>query len=155
LYPINGTATTYEEWVGALDLATMWDFKGIRKASVEALSTFITSRNVVENILLAKKYRVKQWLQDGYLQLIQKREPGLDIDKLRSSKVDLLTIARLWSIYSTILENRCSKQSNRYCNYCDSYHCKHGEITTEITHADADPLITQVFADEFREMEDF
>ena len=25
----NGTATTYEEWLGALDLATMWSFKSV------------------------------------------------------------------------------------------------------------------------------
>ena len=109
---------------------------------MKALSTIIESRDIVENILLAKKYRVKQWLRDGYLKLMQQPEPGrLDIDKLRSSNVDLLTIARLWSIYGTIMANRCK------AHYCGQ------SQPTEVTHAEADPLITKIFADEFREME--
>ena len=60
------------------------------------MSDLITSRDVVENILLAKKYRVRQWLQDGYLKLI-KQTDLVKIDDLHSSNVDLLMIARIYS----------------------------------------------------------
>jgi len=150
LYPFNGTATTYEEWVGALDLATMWDFKEIRKASVVALSTLITSRDIVENVVLAKKYRVKKWLLDGYLKLLKQPQP-LNIDQLRSSHVDLLTIARLWSIYGTMLANHPKPNAN-CCYYCGR---SSGSTWSEVTDAEANPLIAQVFADELGEMEDF
>ncbi|KAF8802638.1 hypothetical protein BYT27DRAFT_7341295 [Phlegmacium glaucopus] len=151
LYPFNGTAVTYEEWVGALDLATMWDFKEIRRASVGVLSKLINSRNAVENILLAKKYRVKQWLRDGYLKLLQQTEP-LNIDELRASNVDLLTIARLWSIYGTIMANRSKAPSN--CSNCSGCDSGGSASLSEVTHAEADPLILKIFADEFKEMKD-
>jgi hypothetical protein len=137
LYPFDGTAKTSEEWVGALDLATMWDFRKIRKASVRALSNIIVSRDVVvlrdivELILLAKKYRVKQWLQDGYFKLIQQPGP-LKIDELLSLNLDLVTIARIYSIREAFPNWRWG-------------------ITVDLVDAE----VNRIFSDEIKEMEDF
>jgi hypothetical protein len=105
----NGTATTHEGWVGAL-ISQLWDLKEVcldffaklytikisyqvRKASVRVLSDLITSRDVVGNILLARKYRAKPRLRDGYLKLIKQTGP-VKIDQL-SLNLDLLTLARI------------------------------------------------------------
>ena len=111
----------------------------IRKASVQALSNLITSRDVVENILLAKKYRVKQWLWDGYLKLIQQTNP-VEINELHSSNVDLLTIARICSVREKTVQVNC-KCCHRGCDRRTS-----PRVNIEIA---------QVFAGELKEMEDF
>ena len=106
---------------------------------MRALSNLITSRDVVGNILLAKKYMVKQWLLDGYLKLVHQTE-RVNINKLYSSNVDLLTIARICSIRETINPN-CSCGTSQ------------GNHVTFLEQANRE--ITQIFADELKEMEDF
>ena len=107
----------------------------VRKASVRALSDLITSRDVVDNILLAKKYRVKPWLRDGYLKLIKQTEPP-KIDRL-SLNLDLLTIARICFIRDMLQVNCC-------CGIC-----------LFDTPPDANTEIIRIFADEMKETEDF
>jgi hypothetical protein len=46
----------------------------VRNTCIEALSGLIKSRTAIDNILLAKKYKVKKWLRDGYIQLLQQKE---------------------------------------------------------------------------------
>ncbi|KAF8161473.1 hypothetical protein B0H34DRAFT_701089 [Crassisporium funariophilum] len=159
LYPINGTASTYEEWVDALDLATMWEFKEVRNKSVAALTELMKSRNIAENILLAKKYHVEQWLRDGYIRLVTQEEP-LEIDELCSSMLDLLTIARLLSIrekvYARSSRADCDDGSF-YCNRCGDHHAitcpSFYKRIYNIKDADANDLVSQVFAEEIRGMQ--
>ncbi|KAF8161464.1 hypothetical protein B0H34DRAFT_701034 [Crassisporium funariophilum] len=157
LYPVKGIASTYEEWVGALDLATMWEFKEARKKSVAKLTQLIKSRNVAENILLAKKYHVEQWLRDGYIRLVTQKEP-LEIDELCSSMLDLLTIARLLSIREKVYARSSGVDSNDgsyHCNHCGAKHALKctGLASYNITDADANDLVSQVFAEEIRGMQ--
>jgi hypothetical protein len=91
------------------------------------LSDLIKSRDVVENILLAKKYRVKEWLRDGYMNLILQTRP-VKIGVLLSLN-DLLTIARICFIRDTIKVN-CRTPNQAYRE------------------------IDEIFADEMKEMED-
>jgi hypothetical protein len=105
------------------------------------LSDLIKSRDVVENILLAKKYRVKQWLRDGYMNLILQTEP-VKIDELHSSNVDLLTIARICSIRET-MQVKC----------CCVGECR--KSRNAFLRLGASTEITKHFVDEMKEMEDF
>lgn len=95
-----------------------------RQVCVEALSDIITSRDVVENILLAKKYKIREWLQDSYYELIEQDEP-VNIDELRSSNINWETIARL-----------CSAREAVY---------------SSLLPVDINPLIVSVFGDEMKE----
>ncbi|KAF8959945.1 hypothetical protein BDZ97DRAFT_1366163 [Flammula alnicola] len=84
LYPFNGSAYTQDEYsrlVGALDLATMWEFKTTRQDMITSLSPIIERMNVVEVILLAKKYRVPEWLRSSYSKLAQ-QTTVLEMDAL-------------------------------------------------------------------------
>ncbi|KAF8161471.1 hypothetical protein B0H34DRAFT_701061 [Crassisporium funariophilum] len=148
LYPVRGIASTYEEWLGALDLATMWEFKEVRKKSVAALNQLIKSGNVAENIHLAKKYHVEHWLRYSYVRLVTQKEP-LEIDELCSSMLDLLTIARLLSIREKVYvrSSRAGSNDGRYCGSCG------GRQSYNITDADASDLVSHVFAEELRGMQ--
>jgi len=115
LYPFRkGVATTYDEWIAALDLATMWDFKEIRKTCIKALSELIKSRNVFDNILLAKKYKVKKWLRDGYIKLFREKDLELKLDD-DISKMDLVTIVKILHIR----ESR-HREVRRHCSRCST-----------------------------------
>ena len=94
------------------------------KCAWEALSDIITSRDVVENILHAKKCKVKEWLQDSYYELIEQAEP-VNIDELRSSDINWETITRL-------------------CSAREAVHSSPLPV-------DINPLIASVFGDEMKE----
>lgn len=166
----KGAATTYLEWIAALDLAIMWDFKEVRaltgsrqgkftdlcflilypqvrKTCIEALSVLIKSRIVFDNILLARKYKVKKWLRDAYVQLLQQKE-ALEFgdDVCTSETLDLITIARLLYIRE---KKHCDLQCSVYC--CD---CSRKADDYFFSTNEASRTIDEVFADEFAGMQD-
>ncbi|KJA28768.1 hypothetical protein HYPSUDRAFT_618641 [Hypholoma sublateritium FD-334 SS-4] len=97
MIPLNQTPLTYEEWVGVLHLSSMWFYTEIRARAIVNLTTFIARRDVCSNILLAKKYGVRQWLIDGYTDLVlQPTSPILD--ELCATGIDPLTLARIYYI---------------------------------------------------------
>lgn len=71
------------------------------------------SRNVVENILLAKQYRVKHWLRDGYLKLVSTE--NLTIQDLRTPlQLDWETIARLFTTQSYARKGDAGQRVEEY-----------------------------------------
>ncbi|KAF9523873.1 hypothetical protein CPB83DRAFT_862237 [Crepidotus variabilis] len=103
LYPFERTASSYEEWLGALDLATRWTLPEIRVKAVSALAALkeSTPKSSMEIILLAKKYRIKTMLRDAYAQLVTE-QADLTIASLRQHApgLDWETIARLLELQS-------------------------------------------------------
>jgi len=146
LFPFKGAATTYPEWIAALDLATRWDFKKIRKTCIEALSELIKSRTSFDNILLAKQYKVKKWLRDGYVQLLRQTK-ALELgDDICTSEIDMITIVRLLYIRE---RKHGSLQGAKYCHYCSR-----GANDYGFSSAEAYKKIDEVFADEIAGMQD-
>jgi len=147
LYPFKGAATTYVEWIAALELAMMWDFKEIRKTCIEALSEHIKSRTVIDNILLAKKFKVKKWLRDGYIQLLQSKDMELELgENICTSEMDVMTLARL--LYIRERRHCESQRDSKYCSRCSRM--LDGYFSTDV----ANRKIDEVFADEMAGMED-
>lgn len=58
---------------------------------------------MIDKILLAKKYQIKEWLFAGYTALVL--QDRLDLNQLLLT-VDSLTVARLFSIRETMLRSR-------------------------------------------------
>jgi len=156
LYPFKGAVVTYTEWIEALELAIMWDFKEIRKTCIEALSELIKSRTVIDKILLAKKYKVKKWLRDGYIQLLQSRELELGND-ICTSEIDVITIGRLLYIRE---RRHCElKRDALYCLRCSNDFFINPKLANskidEFFSTDvANRKIDEVFADEIAGMQD-
>jgi len=86
LYPFIGQkpVVEFDEWVGVLNLATMWLFQEIRERAITQLSDLIEPKTVIERIALAREYRVVEWLRDAYLELTQKTP--LDFEELRPAE---------------------------------------------------------------------
>ncbi|KAF8959924.1 hypothetical protein BDZ97DRAFT_1365091 [Flammula alnicola] len=142
MYPLSmaGPAKTYEQWLGALHLATQWDFFDIRKQAIAGLSPFLTDRGGVEVILLARKYKVKEWLIQGYMHIAQQTD-ALDIDKLGAATLDHATIIRLFLVRDMIL---VSFRNSRRGYYGDYAFPSDEEIRK---------LVTDKVSDEIRDME--
>jgi len=135
LYPFIGQkpVVEYDEWVGVLNLATMWLFQEIRERAITKLSDLIKLKTVFERIALAREYRVVEWLRDAYLELTQK-EP-LDFEELRPAELyanrdpldknreatpmDWETLARISNLQAKVATSIMSLAGNRYhCNEC-------------------------------------
>lgn len=160
-------ATTYAEWIAALELAIMWDFKEvslpedviidlyfslyifvfgtqIRKTCIRALSALIESRPVIDIVLLAKKYKVKEWLRAGYIKLLQSKELELG-DDICTSEIDVITIARL--LYIRERRHGEIQRNTQYCHRCSRTYGY--DFSTDI----ANRKIDEVFADEIAGMQ--
>ncbi|KAF9532926.1 hypothetical protein CPB83DRAFT_587956 [Crepidotus variabilis] len=76
MYPFPRSAWSYEEWPGALDLATKWDLSKIRAGAILAISGVHKNgaKLMVEIILLGRKYNVAQWLEEGYIGILKQAD---------------------------------------------------------------------------------
>ena len=124
-----------DDWLGALNLATMWMFEEvrvfiealssfcimiylqIRQKAITALNTWVTqTQNAKEAVLIAKKYQLLPWLKSSYLRLLQQNT--LTIEELSSYPgLDWETIARLFYIAKQVQ----GSQMNYNCSNCGNY----------------------------------
>ena len=83
-------------------------FIQIRARSIQAVSALLYDKPVIDKILLAKKYHIKEWLFEGYTSLILQDQ--LNLNQLLLT-LDTLTVARLFYIREIILRSQISKPS--------------------------------------------
>ena len=117
-------------------------FSQIRKTCIEALSKLIESRSNFEKILLARKYKVKKWLRDAYAQLLQQKKALEFGDDIRTSQIDLITVARLLYL-----------RERRHFQFRDT-EIECAGIYGFFNSFEAYKRIDEVFADEIAEMQD-
>ncbi|KAH9485733.1 hypothetical protein JR316_0002648 [Psilocybe cubensis] len=150
LYPFMGPSvvTSYEDWVGILNLATMWEFTHVR-ASLNQLD-----KPIPERIILGRTYRVVDWLKDEYITLAQ--NPNLDIKNLRDPsgiQLDWETIAKIMFVRDkNMLTNlRQGRSSSGYhCGTCNIYYGYHHEVLD--CRCRIKPLIEEGFQEEFQDL---
>ncbi|KIM36757.1 hypothetical protein M413DRAFT_31387 [Hebeloma cylindrosporum] len=72
LYPFVGLpkVVEYMDWVGVLQLATMWEFTEIREEAIAALAALNPQRELTEQISLGVQYGIIDWVRDGYRELV-------------------------------------------------------------------------------------
>ena len=120
---------------------TLFFFPQIRKTCIEALSKLIESRSTFDKILLARKYKVKKWLRGAYFQLLQQDEELEFGDDIRTSQIDVITIARL--LYM--------REKRHFQLQCTGYRCARND---SLRSAEAYKMIDEAFTDEIAEMQD-
>jgi hypothetical protein len=57
-----------EEWTSVLKLATLWRFGELRQEALDELAQI--DIEPVDRIILAREYKVENWLVDGYMELV-------------------------------------------------------------------------------------
>lgn len=68
--PSRWKNVTSERWLSVLKLSSMWDFPELRKMAVDELSKI--PMNSLPKIMLARKYRISNWLLTGYQDLVKR-----------------------------------------------------------------------------------
>ncbi|CAA7263477.1 unnamed protein product [Cyclocybe aegerita] len=139
LYPF-AKVVTYNDWVGALHLATMWEFKEVREKAISGISSMLAEKTSVEIVLLAKKYRVVHWLRDAYTRLVEQRT--LTLEDVRSPfTLDSETALKIFYIRSAMPYNIQAHKPQ--CPYCAPSGIK------SISVAERKALFEDVFRAEF------
>jgi hypothetical protein len=64
-----------------LKLCTMWEFTDIRKRAIQELSKEEMKMGTMEKVECGKTYKVKEWLLDGYVELLVLKRPETITEK--------------------------------------------------------------------------
>ncbi|KAF8800854.1 hypothetical protein BYT27DRAFT_7262582 [Phlegmacium glaucopus] len=148
LYPfIDRTPIVeFDEWIGVLNLATMWSFQEIRAKAIVQLSDLIKQKKVLERIALGREYRVAQWLHP------LDRNWEADAKRWEAVAMAWETLARICYIQTRVaasINNSC----NTYCSPCGisvgpsypgNFPCKCRIL----------PIVDEVFREELGSMEE-
>jgi hypothetical protein len=114
---------TQQEWISVLKLCTMWEFTDIRERAIQELSKKEVDMGTVEKIECGKNYEVKEWVLDGYVELLRRDETLTDQEAERlgwktAAKLLLLREQYLSSTisshYSPIISQSCER-----CGRCN------------------------------------
>ena len=108
-----------------LDIAQMWGFDDVRKFAIANLSK--QNIEIVEKAYLAQKYEVKEWYEDAFFDLANRKEP-LTVKEARKLGVDLvakLAIAReqKYSKATTTCQKMFFKKNASRPNVADFEQC--------------------------------
>ncbi|GLB40856.1 hypothetical protein LshimejAT787_0900710 [Lyophyllum shimeji] len=98
-----------KDWIAALKLATMWNFRNIRQLAISKLS-LDTGIDPVDKVVLAKEYKVPDWLLAGYHELVKRSTP---ITPLEAARLGLETTVYLFHVR----EDVCSSEFAYYSGY--------------------------------------
>jgi hypothetical protein len=71
---------TSEEWISVLKLSTMWLFQDIRAKAIKALGSLTLSMDLIDKIVIARKFAVSAWLVPSLHALVQREKP-LDLSE--------------------------------------------------------------------------
>ncbi|PPQ88956.1 hypothetical protein CVT25_005055 [Psilocybe cyanescens] len=87
LYPLSFSLNlklSTSEWTSVLKLSTQWYFINLREVAISEIER-LNELNLVEKILLGRKYRISSWMVEGFCGLVNNTESisddeAIDID---------------------------------------------------------------------------
>jgi hypothetical protein len=82
-----------DEWISVLKLSTMWDFLEMRELAINELSLWPI--DWITKIVLARQYKISQWLFAAYEGLAKRKEP---ISVAEAQQLGLTTVIRIVQI---------------------------------------------------------
>jgi hypothetical protein len=128
---------TLEEWTSVLHLSTMWRFQKIRSRAINAMGSI--SMDLVDKIVIARKYDVSAWLVSALSALVQ-REKSVDFSEGNKLGLDwVLKVAELrdGSTRATTTSTcpHCNYTGPRCCNSCYSTANRCGLCHTQLNAA--------------------
>ncbi|TDL16856.1 hypothetical protein BD410DRAFT_807754 [Rickenella mellea] len=123
LIPLNLLDTVHfekSECIGALSLATMWDFPRVRVAAIAKLEGYKLS--IVEKLVLGHKYDVNAWILPAYVILAKRISPPT-IEEAK--ELGLEATVKMFQARERVIkarENACGFRAGRH------YQSTHGRI---------------------------
>jgi hypothetical protein len=115
---------TLEEWTSVLHLSTMWQFQKIRAIAINAMGS--VSMDLVDKIVIARKFDVSTWLVPALNQLVQREK---SIDFLEGNRLGMGWVLKVAELRdgdirtdetTTRTCQNCSHTGPPRCNSCNS-----------------------------------
>lgn len=124
----SGNSLSLEEWTSVLKLSSMWQFQEIRARAIKAMEspTFLMDSDLVNKIVVARRFAISSWLVPSLNALVQREKP---LDLLEGNRLGLewvLKVAEARECGATLKnpENptclSCSRTGPPRCNSCSS-----------------------------------
>jgi hypothetical protein len=76
---------THDQWISVLKLATVWNFRGVRKTAIHKLDKY-AAKDPVQRLIVCKQYKILRWLVPTINELAR-RPARLDIQDVRRLEV--------------------------------------------------------------------
>ena len=94
------------EWLDVLDVSALHGLSDVQQLAIQRLSSNSTFKEV-EKILIARKYKVASWLEEGYQELVERVECFSDEE---DSNLGFKTVSKLYRLRDRCLRSnlRCS-----------------------------------------------
>ncbi|KAF9523865.1 hypothetical protein CPB83DRAFT_862227 [Crepidotus variabilis] len=120
MYPFSGhPPLEIKDWLGALELANMWSFSKIRCDAIQQLNSYFQQLPAKEAVILAKKFRVENWLREGYRKLVEGEH--LTLEELRETPVlEESTLVVLFYTKYRLFQQR-AKNGYMICSECNTH----------------------------------
>jgi len=148
---------TVEKWISVLKLSTMWDFHETRELVIKELSKE-GMIDLVVKVVLAKQYKIREWLFAGYEGLIKRKEA---ISTIEAELLGLTTVVRLFRIREESIAKRYMRRATRPNNFwpgnsalVNMEYEDPGPYAFDRTDCDCTEEIRREFAKELKEVEE-
>ncbi|RDB27006.1 hypothetical protein Hypma_004969 [Hypsizygus marmoreus] len=106
-----------DTWVSVLKLSKMWNFYELHSMAVETLTT--ATMDPLDRIIVAKTYKIPQWLRTGYNQLITRENP---LTPEEGAKVEMTTAMTIAQAREDFLRHQTGRYSTSFdTTYPDGY----------------------------------
>jgi len=157
--------TSYDDWISVLHLATMWDFRKvctsvslfwvvlliltaskIRATAINSLSSFLAEKPAAEKIYIGRKYRVIDWVKEGYKTLCRDTPSTLEeiCKPAEPFSLDWEAVARIYFVREKL---RREITGNQHCGTCNMYYgpgynptiacsCRYAIAIDEVFHSE-------------------
>ncbi|KZV71999.1 hypothetical protein PENSPDRAFT_576745, partial [Peniophora sp. CONT] len=129
-------ALTVDQWMSALKLAKRWSLGDVRDKAVSGLSLQMQHKTPLEKILLAKKYDVARWFEEGLTALASLDKP---IDPTIKKQLG-------WEIYARLMDVRERGRTGAWrqlCAFVDTSSSGKGKgVASSCPHCDFTHSIT-------------
>ncbi|TDL18243.1 hypothetical protein BD410DRAFT_683920, partial [Rickenella mellea] len=73
LLPLPHLDMTKQDWLDALQLATMWEFGSVRQVAIDSLDQLPFTE--VERVLILNEFDINKWRPTAYTRLVLREEP--------------------------------------------------------------------------------
>lgn len=126
----------------------------IREQAISRLTILIKEKPIPERITLGRKYRVKDWLKEEYITLVQ--NPHLKMEDLRDPsgiQLDWESVSKIMSVRDRNMLNnlRSGRNSSGYhCGTCNVYYGYNHDVLD--CRCRLQTLIDEVFKEEFQDL---
>jgi hypothetical protein len=103
LQKLSNLVARRQAWIELLDLSTIHQLHNTRALAIRKISTTFNGRGT-DKVVLAREFGVKQWLEEGLREMIQREEPFTDEDE---ETVGCKTIVKVYRLRERLHGARC------------------------------------------------